>query len=224
MDEAEFARWQERRAAGYISPHEIAANERIAEQRSRGRISAVMVAHDLASLNGWTDEQWHGFKKVLLAAVEGRELRSYDPDALEAAYPGGADLDHRQLMRALVDVTELNAWIDSIGAVVPVRLASRPGDQPTSDSPAPSTIVTMGASPGAQEMEPIPARRTRRLARFRALGGDPKKTVGNTVDLGRSGALVALTKEEAAAGRKASDRRYVKDDLVKALKGEWGIR
>jgi hypothetical protein len=76
----------------------------------------------------------------------------------------------------------------------------------------------------AAKREPISDRRRRRLAQFRALGGDPKITRGGTVNLGRSGALVKLVREEAAGGRVASDRRYVKADLVAALKDELNSR
>ena len=125
-----------------VSPHEAAANERIADQRRRGRYALVSVAGELAELNGWTDDQEARFRRRLSTAVERRELAAYDPDDMEAEYLSGAALIDHELRRALVSVSGLDAWIDKVGAVIPVRL-----------SPPADGVPSAANTPASQEPE-----------------------------------------------------------------------
>ena len=72
-------------------------------------------------------------------------------------------------------------------------------------------------APDEPPLESVADRRLRRLARLRELGGDLRRTGTGWHTVGRRGALAALAREEAAAGRRMSDRSDVRDDLIAAV-------
>lgn len=73
--------------------------------------------------------------------------------------------------------------------------------------------------------ESISQRRTRRLKRFRILGGElvPYKSGPGQQKYksnGKRGALSNLANEEAAAGKRMADKKNVREDLIAALEAE----
>lgn len=69
----------------------------------------------------------------------------------------------------------------------------------------------------ARGAETPPARRARRLARLRELGGDMRRAGEAWQVTGQRGALAELIREEAAAGRPRADKTDVRDDLAAAM-------
>ncbi|QCX50691.1 hypothetical protein [Ralstonia pseudosolanacearum] len=75
--------------------------------------------------------------------------------------------------------------------------------------------------PGASASETPEQRQVRRLARFRALGGNLEKVGGNQWRLaGRRGALADLSREEKTAGHARHDARDVRRELDRAASSE----
>lgn len=75
---------------------------------------------------------------------------------------------------------------------------------------------------GAAGSESPQQRRERRLARLRELGGDLRQAGTGWQTWGKRGALAALVREEAAAGRPMADRKDVRSDLIAALGDQLG--
>lgn len=79
-----------------------------------------------------------------------------------------------------------------------------------------SRAVAASGDAAKATSEPPAQRRQRRLARLRQLGGHMRRAGDGWQVTGRRGALAALVREEAAAGRPMADKTDVRADLAAA--------
>jgi|GEM_PF-6859007 len=97
--------------------------------------------------------------------------------------------------------------------------AGAPGARPRAVILGDPTLRTVA---GAADGESPSHRRTRRLARFRELGGDLRQAGKGWQTCGQRGALAALVREEATADRPMADKTDVRKDLIAALGDQLG--